>query len=410
MARPKKIKDNSKSVFTMNFEKQIADAPVTRCRNGQWVSFGKDNKYPYHLLGLYNTSPTLRACINFAVQAVIGDGIDWNAMQIDGGQIRPNYQYSWPDFIRRISLDYFLYGSYAFQIIKNRDNKTYSFYHVPIDSLRCSPRDKDGVITSWWISNDWTATGATPPVEVESFIMRSDREYNVPMGKPYVYVYESYQPSVNYYYQPCWASSLKAVQAEGEFLNYDLRMAANCFVPSGSLSLPYMDTDEQKRAMIDEVNKMFVGTSNANSILISFRNDSDDSPVKFEPFASSNENVDLFAESDYRNTSRILSAFQIPTRNLVGLTEKSTGLASQGQMLQTAFNAYMTLTGKNNRDVILGTINEMFKMNGIDVEISVKELSFLDNEGETKSDTPDTQEAPEKSQDITEDNIEEQES
>lgn len=411
MGRKKKIETLSSSdgrftVTTLKLEKQIDNAPVTKCRNGKWVNFGKDNKYPYHMLDLYNTSPTLRACINFCVQGVCGGGIDYEAMGIDGSQIRPNWAMSWDEFIRRLALDYWLYGSYAFQILKNRDGKTYSFYPTPIDTLRCAERDEDGDITTWYIAQDWTKTGSTLPIEIDSFIMRPDDEIKIDMGKPYIYVYETYNPSCTYYYQPCWASAIKSVQAEAEFLAYDLRQATNSFVPSGILQMPYCDTDEQKRAIVEEINRMFVGSDNANSLMVVFKNDSEDNPVKYEPLRASTDNVDLFAESDYRNSTRILSAFGLPSRNLIGLEERNTGFSSQGQMLETAYNLWMTLTGRYARQAIIGTINELFKMNGIDTEITVKEINFL---GDEKEQVNDANEAPETTQDITEDNIEEQE-
>lgn len=406
MPKKKKI-DNKNSVYTLELEKQINGSPVTRSRNGKWVNFGKRNDYPYQLLNLYNTSPTLKACVNFAVQSICGSGIDYDYMGLDGSQLRPNYQYSWDSFLRRIATDYMIYGSYAFQIIKNRDGKTYSFYHQPVDTLRCSERDDDGVITSWWIAKDWTATGSTPPVEIESFIMRDDEDFNIKSGKPYIYVYEDYSPVSSYYCLPVWISALKSVQSEVEFCNYDLRMASNCFVPAGSISLPPVDTEEQKQAIINSINNMFVGSSNANSLLISFRNDSDDEPVKFEPFSSSNENVDLFEASNSRNIARILSTFSIPSRTLIGLPEESTGFNSEGALLETAYNLYMTLTGRYLRSIIISTINELFKMNGIDVEITVKELNFLGNENQSQTNQDNT-EAPENTEDISENNITEE--
>ena len=408
--KPKKTEIDENNVFVTKLEKQVSNTPVTKVSSGRWVNWGSRNNYPTQLLNLYAESPTLKSCVSFAVTSIMGQGIDWKAMQLEGSQLIPNYRYSWNEFLRRISLDYMLFGSFSFQVIKNRDGRTYSFYHQPIEQVRCSPKDDDGVITSYWICPDWSAPSKYVPVEIDALEMRPDEEWKLRSGKPYLYVYNTYDPRVEYYSVPCWSSSIKAVQAECEMLNYDLKTCTNSFVPAGALQLPYMDTEEQKQAMIREINNMFVGTNNANSLLISFANGSDDEPVKFTPFAASSENVDLFNESDYRSTARILESFCIPSRTLIGLQERNTGFSSQGELLQTAFNLYQLLAGNHNRNVVVGVINECMKANGIETELVLKPLSFLGDEGDSEADAPDTQEAPEKSQDITEDTIEEQES
>lgn len=72
-------------------------------------------------------------------------------------ELMPNYNETWDDLIYNLALDYVIYGSYAIQIIKNKDDKTYSFYHQPIGDVRCSPKNEDGDIETYWISSDWSA-------------------------------------------------------------------------------------------------------------------------------------------------------------------------------------------------------------------------------------------------------------
>ena len=116
------------------------------------------------LLDLYQQSPTHRSCINFGVQSIIGGGVDYEAMQLDSGDMEPSYDSTWDELIRAISLDYLIYGSYAVQVIKNRDNTTYSFYHMPLDKVRATEYDADGQITEYAISQDWTATRKVPTI------------------------------------------------------------------------------------------------------------------------------------------------------------------------------------------------------------------------------------------------------
>lgn len=375
MPRKKKITSEN-SVFNVKFDRQLPNTPVVRDSAGGWIAWGRRNNYPTQLLGLMSQSPTLTACVHFAVTSVLGGGVDWDAMQVDGSQMRPNYRYSWEELIKRCAYDYFALGNFAIQVIKNRDGKTFSFYHEPFEHVRCAKRDSDGLITSYYLSDDWTAPSKYKPIQIDSLTMRSDNQWSIPAGKPYLFVPEIYSQLTDVYPTPVWSSAQKAVQAEAEFLSFDLRTASNIFAPAGALSLPPVDSDEEKQAILQKVQDMFSGADGAQQLLVTFRNDSEDEPVKFTPFTASNENVDLFSTSNDRNIDRILTTFSIPSRSLIGLPLGNVGFSSESAILETSYQLYETLAGNAARRQVVGVINDCFKANGIDVEIVMKPLLF----------------------------------
>ena len=391
-------------VYNIKLEKQTEGAAVTKDSSMGWIRNGLRNNYPQLLLNLYQNSPTHHAAINFEVACAVGQGCDYEAMKLDGTQVFPNYQYSYDTLLRYIALDYFLYGSYGIEIIKNRDNKTYSFYHIPYEKLRCSPYDEDGVITSWWISNDWDNVGMNPPVQIEAINFRDYEK--IKMGKPYIYVFQNYDPTVQYYQSPFYAAGIKAIESECEYLNYDLKSITNGFTPSGVLSLPEVSTDEERQAVIKNVTHLFQGSDGANSVMIRFKQSVDDAGVDYTPFTASNGNVNLFDAANQRTINRILSCHNIPSASLCGLPDVgNSGFASDSQKLETSYQLYQNLTGNYHRQNIIKTLNDMFKLNGIDVEIVLKEMHFGDfgNETDKSSDTR----SEETTQDVSTDNIEE---
>lgn len=397
----------SRDVHITMLEKQIKNMPVCRNTMQHYVNWGRRNTWIYDILSLVAESPTLSSCINFAVTSLVGDGIDYAAMNVDGSSLQPNYRYSWNEFIRRCARDYFISGSFAFQIVKNRDGVSYSYFHQPIETVRCSPRDEDGLITSYWLSDDWSAVGKNPPIEVPSLIMRPDEEWNLDSGKVYLFVYESYQPTTNGYYSvPCWQSAIKSVQAETEIMKYELRQTSSSFVPAGVLQLPPVDTEEQKQAILSEIDKMFVGSENANALMTVFANASDDTPAKFTPFVASEKNTNLYADTSRRVRDRILASFGIPSAQLVGLPESnSTGFNSEADLLRTAYQMYETLAGNHARQSVIGVINECFRANGIDTELIMKPLSFLNDdttEKDTGTEAPEIDDKDNKESNITE--------
>ena len=373
--KPKIVKNSG--VFLTKFEKQIEGSAVTRKNSLGWVNWGAKNNYPNLLLNLYNQSPTHRAAVNFAMMSILGNGVDFEAMQLNGDEVVPNYAQTWDEVIKSLALDYILYGSYAIQVIMNKDGKTYSYWHMPLDKVRWSEYDEDGQITKYWICNDWTATGQYPPFEIDALDMKD--EWKLEKGKPYLYVYRTYSPAMTYYTQPHYQAALNAIQAEIEYCNYDLKNIVNGFAPAGVLTLPEVETDEERQAIIQNVTRMFQGSENANSVFITFRNNIEDKGVEYVPFAGNQSNVNIYAEANQRVINRILEAHQIPNASLIGMPDISnSGFSSEADKLQVSYELYNKLTGNYNRMAVIRTLNQMLKMNGIETEIVMKPLNFND--------------------------------
>lgn len=373
----KKANLSKNAVYNICFEKQIDGSAVTKKSSMGWVQWGAKNNYPNLLLNLYNQSPTHRAAVNFAMMSILGNGVDFEAMQLNGDEVVPNYAQTWDEVIKALALDYILYGSYAIQVIMNKDGKTYSYWHMPLDKVRWSEYDEDGQITKYWICNDWTATGQYPPFEIDALDMKD--EWKLEKGKPYLYVYRTYSPAMTYYTQPHYQAALNAIQAEIEYCNYDLKNIVNGFAPAGVLTLPEVETDEERQAIIQNVTRMFQGSENANSVFITFRNNIEDKGVEYVPFAGNQGNVNVYAEANQRVINRILESHQIPNASLIGMPDiGNSGFSSEADKLQVSYELYNKLTGNYNRMAVIRTLNQMLKMNGIETEIVMKPLNFND--------------------------------
>lgn len=211
-----------------------------------------------------------------------------------------------------------------------------------------------------------------------------------------------------YYTQPHYAAAIKAIQAEIEYCNYDLKNIVNGFTPSGVLTLPEVETDEQRQAIINNITRMFQGSDNANSVMITFRSNIEDKGVEYTPFTASNGNVNTYADANQRVINRILAAHQIPNAALIGMPDiGNSGFSSEADKLEVSYQLYNKLTGNYNRMAVVKTLNQMLKMNGIDTEIVMKPLSFNDfgDDANVEERTKPTQP---KENEVDENNIEEQ--
>ena len=361
----------------LKFEKQIDGSAITRNSNQGWIKWGQANNFPQLLLNLYNESPTHRAAIDFGVQSILGNGVDYKAMKLNGDEVIPNATQTWDEIIKNLALDYMLYGSYALQILLNKDRKTYSFYHMPLEKVRWSPYNEDGEIESYWICRDWSSVSQNPPIEIDAFDLKSEK--TLEYGKQYLYVYRTYSPTMEYYSSPHYAAGIKSIQSEIEFVQYDLKHIVNGFTASGVLSLPQVETDEEKRAIINNIQQMFQGSDNTNQMAIVFKTSIEDKPIEWTPFSDKGSNVDQYESSNKRAINRILCSHQIPSPMLIGMPDSTnSGFSSDADKIETAYQLYEKLTGNYNRMAVIRTLNQMLKMNGLDTEIIMRPLNFND--------------------------------
>lgn len=377
MPRPKGSKNKPKpeqlssSAYSLKFEKQILGAPIMRLNMADGIiNWGQRNDYPYRIIDLYANSVTHKSCIDFAVNAIVGGGAD-----IGGEVPQPNYYTDWNTFIRAIAFDYTLYGGFAFQIIKNKDDKTYSFFNQPFETVRMEEMDEDGVIEYCQVSADWSAKQKYPPVRIPIFGFQEDEE--IKSGQVYMFVYTTPNPVSRYYPIPSYVAGIKAIQSEIEYLNYDLKSITNGFVGAGAISLPPVSSEQQKQAIINNIQAMFTGSENANSLLVFFREDSEDNPVQFSSFDSNSGMVDLFDAANDRCVNRICEAHKISSRGLIGMPMDNSGFSDSGSLMESAFQIYNTNVASSARTVILSAINNLFALNGVEVEITLKPLSYL---------------------------------
>ena len=369
-----KRKDGS-AVITIKMEKQVEGMPINRNSNQGFIKWGIRNDYPQRLSDLYYNSVTHKSCVDFAVTAILGDGIDYEAMMSNDSELVPNYQYSWDELLERISLDYVLYGTFALQIIKNRDDKTYSFFHQPMGDVRFSPRNEDGVIESYWVSSDWTQTGLYPPVELKSFAFQEEEE--IKGGQAYLYVYEGYSPDIAMYPVPNYVSALKPIQTEIELERYDLRSVTNNFSASGILTLNRVDDEQDRNMLIQNIQAMFTGADNANSLIINFKNNDEEEPATFVKIdKDSGNNVNLFEQSNERIIAKIIAAHKISNKALIGYEADSAMLGGEGNILNIAFNLYNKTVANKLRRNIVNTVNRALAMNGVETKIVLKPLQF----------------------------------
>ena len=373
--RPVGSTTKKSSMKVINLNKNIENSFIVNADNPyEWVTYGKNNNYPNYLLDLYHNSVIHSACIDFLANAILGQGVDYEAMKTKNiEEIAPNYNDTWEDILYRLSMDLAIFGGYAIQVIKNKDGKTYSFFHQPFSTVRFGKKDENGEIKKAYLCKDWTNTVRNKPLEID--VLNYTDDVNIAKGKPYLLTFTNYNIFDEYYPVPHYISAIEAIQADIALKRYDYNTIQNNFTPSGILTLNQCADDNERNLILKNIEATFSNQENANNLMITFRQSNEDKPVEFTPISANVDGVNLFADNHSRNVDRILSAHRL-SKGLIGLPIEDAGFSSEGALLEAQYNLANTLLINGLRKKLINNINLLLGMNGIEVEITLKPLRF----------------------------------
>ena len=88
--------------------------------NKEYVYYGTNNKYPNYLLELYLNCSTLTSIIDGTVDYINGNGVQTDSEFLKG--IINSKGEKIEDLLRKISVDFQIFGGFAIQIIRNINN------------------------------------------------------------------------------------------------------------------------------------------------------------------------------------------------------------------------------------------------------------------------------------------------
>lgn len=368
--KPKPLKNLTRTIeLNRNIENT---ALISDEGYNEWVTWGKKNDFPIQLLNLLHNSSTHSACVDFLTNAIIGKGVDLKDLGIDE-EIVPNYLEDWNELLTKVAMDLVVFGGYAIQVIPNRGDG-YTFYHQPFSTVRFAKKNEDGEITKAFLCKDWSNTNKYQPIEID-ILNTTDDNITTAKGRAYLMVYTSYNPFDEYYPNPKYCSALDAIKADCELQKYDLSSVINNFTPSGVLTLNRIEDEQERNAILRNIQNMFSGSESAGRIIVSFKASDEDAPVEFTPFEASTK-VNLFSDTALRNINRIVTAHRIASKTLIGINLEGNGFASEADVTEAAYNLTEKLTIANLRKKIVNTVNTIFKLNGIDQSINLDPLDF----------------------------------
>ena len=276
-----------------------------------WVFYGDSNLLPQYFIELFDNCAIHKAVIMSKVNQIMGDGVvSLNNPMATVNLINPSENVS--EVMRKCALDYMLFGGFALEIIKTKDNKGIAeIYHIDFSRLRSGKLNDDDKIDCYYYSPDWKNTKKFPPVEIKAFNMNEKDPHQI-------YYFKNYIPSMSYYAIPDWSAGQRAIEIDIEMKNFHMNNLRSGMVPS--LWINYnngIPGEEEQRTLVRALEEQYSGSDNAGRAVISFNESKELAPEITQIPRNDNDNYYQSLNDDI--TRNILSAHRVSSAELFGI-------------------------------------------------------------------------------------------
>mgnify|MGYP003647280904 FL=1 len=343
-----------------------------------WIIYGAEkgdyyNNYPAYLTYLYNRSSKQNAFINGKVHYICGNGVGFDAhglnieakASVNDFLNKPNDNGdTLKDVIQKSVLDKKLYGGFYLEIVWNKSGKSFEIYHMAYNSLRKAKND-DG----YWYSKDW----ANKKQDEETTGLKYIDAFTPEGGTgSQIYCAKEYRPDLDYYPLPDYLASCVYAEIDVELSNYRLNAIKSGFNAGTIISFNNgRPTDEERENIEDKLKEKFVGTDQANSLLINFSASKESAPT-IARLAPQNVDTQLDSLND-QVTQELIIGHRISNPLLVGV--KTPGELGGTNQISESFLLYRSTYIEPNQKEIEKEFNYLLTLKGFANRIYLKEVT-----------------------------------
>lgn len=215
-----------------------------------YVSWGKDNKYPQDLYGLYENSAILQSVINGTADYVFGGGVI-SAFDV----VNDKYE-TLEDVVKKCVFDLLIFGGFAVQLMY-KGGKVEAIYWLDFQKCRRSEDEKKVYYCDEWGKYNRKC------LEYKSWTPDTDKG-------TCIYYYKGHKTR-GIYPVPMYVGALKSVKISTEISNFHLNNIVKGFASNAIVSFNNGEPDDDTKGRIEKAFKeKFCGTDNAGSFLLLF--------------------------------------------------------------------------------------------------------------------------------------------
>lgn len=293
------------SVFELE-KTAMPDGKETVRSGYDYVSWGKDNRFPNDLYDMYQNSAILQSVINGTADYVFGSGVI-SAFDV----VNDKYE-TLEDVVKRCVFDLLIFGGFAIQLMY-KGGKVEAIYWLDFQKCRKSEDEK-----KVYYSDDW-GKYAKKALEYNAWTPDTDKG-------TCIFYYKGHKTR-GIYPVPMYIGALKSVKISTEISNFHLNNITKGFASNAVISFNNGEPDEDTKARIEkDVKEKFCGTDNAGSFLLLF-NESKDNACEIAKIQD--DKFDLKYDALAKSVKEdIFIAFRA-TPTLFGLPNENNGFSKQ---------------------------------------------------------------------------------
>ena len=364
-------------LISVNLE--TATAPIVQeVRGKDYIEYGTEdwrNLYPQFLIDLYYNSSTHAAIINatsemIAAEDLIASDEDVNLdayVKLKKFLRHANSKESLHQVIKKVAFDFKLQGAYALHIVWNRERTEIAeVYHVPVERVRAGRPNELGKVDTYYISADWSNTRIHKPYPIAAFNV-NDRT----SGSQLIYT-GSYSPNMDCYHTPDYLAACNWALVDQRVAEFHLNNIENGF--SGSYFISFANgipTSEERRQIEQSLSDKFTGAKNSGKFILTFSDDKTRTP-EITPISVSDADKQYLALQELL-TQNILTGHRVTSPMLMGI-KNDTGLGSNVDELNAAFNFYLNTVIIPYQLQIKNTLQTIFSVNDMDLPVEFVQL------------------------------------
>jgi len=354
----------------------VTSPVVEEVRGKDWIEYGTEewaNLYPQFLIDLYNNSSTHSAIINTTAGMICGDDIiideDGKEENVDRYVKLQNFfnyangKETLHEVLQKVSLDFKLQGAFGLHLIYNKaKTEIVEIYHIPVERIRAGIPNAMGVVDTYYVSADWSDTRDNIPTPIAAF-NSNDRT-----GASQLLYSGLYSPNMDVYHTPDYLAANNWALVDQKVAEFHLHNISNGF--SGSYVFSFANgvpTQDERIAIERNIAKKFQGSSNAGKVILTFSDDKTRTP-EITPISVSGQDKQFLALQELL-VQNILTGHRVVSPLLFGIKSDS-GLGSNVDELNAAFEVYLNTVVKGFQVHILRVLAKIFKINDMDMPIS----------------------------------------
>ena len=354
--------------FVLELSSYTQPSIIEDSRNA-WVEYGEDNNYYSWIIERYRNSPTNNAVINNMSKLIYGKGLsakDANRKPNEYAQMKMLFGKT---CLRSVILDLKLMGSGAFQCVKSKGMVS-KVEHLPMNLLRPSKCNKDGVIEGYWYSDNWE--------DVKKFEPRFIPCLGTSTEDIEVLVFGNYSVGRKYFSSVDYEGALDYCVLEERIAEYLINEVENGF--SGTKVVNFnngVPTEEQQRLQSSKVLNKLTG-SRGQKVIVSFNNNEtqkttvDDIPLNDAP-----QHYE-YLSNEARN--KILVGHNITSPMLVGVALDGSGFSSSADEIEMAATYFNNTIVNHFQELVIDACDTILSLNGVSLDLYFERKSLTIDE------------------------------